>query len=150
MKTISDQEYKRIYVNRIANQLNNNSKSSIHINNARKIRPKTTILYTSPLDQAYKARYLKTLQSGINLHMLKDKSSEDIQMGIVPPVLDNRTTGQKIADTISMTNTANTNAQLLFRDSEQANEFTNWLLLQDVQMTIFFNEHFSDIKTKFV
>ena len=152
MKPINDKEYKRIYVDRILSQLKNNSNKATHMKEIKMIKPKTPINNlgkNSKNDNAFKNQYQKTLQEKINLNMKKDKSSEDVQMGIIPPIADNRTTEQKIADSISIHNTAHQNAQLLFKDPDQAGIFINWLLLQHLDMTLFFNEHFADIKMKF-
>ena len=49
--------------------------------------------------------------------MKKDKSAEDVIMGIIPPIEDNRTTEQKTADFLSQKSTAMKNSQLLFKDN---------------------------------
>jgi len=80
--------------------------------------------------------------------MKKDKSAEDVIMGIIPPIEDNRTTEQKTADFLSQKSTAMKNSQLLFKDNEQSSQFIDWLL-RDMDMIIFFNSSFIDIAKQF-
>jgi hypothetical protein len=146
---MNDAEYKKIYMKRLLSQINNVKAIATHLKQPAKV-PKTVANENNNTkqDKAYKAKKFKTISFQIGLNMKKDKSAEDVQMGIVPPITDNRTTEQKVSDNLSQRSTAMKNAQLLFGDKEQALAFLDWLLA-DNQMITFFNEQFVELKTKF-
>jgi hypothetical protein len=149
MKQLNDAEYKKQYMNTLATQLNNNKNIGAHIKN-KTVKPKPVINYSNNTkgDKIYRDRYLKYLDFQIDLNMKKDKSAEDVIMGIIPPIEDNRTTEQKTADFLSQKSTAMKNSQLLFKDNEQSSQFIDWLL-RDMDMIIFFNSSFIDIAKQF-
>ena len=152
MKLTKDAEYKKIYMDRILSQLHNNSSIATHIkdSNKRKLPPKVKINDNNMTkqDREFKAKHMATIQGTIDLNMKKDKSADDVLMGIIPPIADNRTTEQKVADFLTQRSTAMKNSQLLFSDSKEAQNFIYWLIV-DKDMMYFFNESFIDIKTKF-
>ena len=149
MNSMNDAEYKKIYMKRILSQMNNDKAIAKHLKQPAKV-PKVVASdnNNTKQDKAYKEKSFKRISFQIGLNMKKDKSAEDIQIGIVPPITDNRTTEQKVADYLSQKSTAMKNAQLLFNDKDQALIFLEWLLA-DNQIITFFNEQFVELKTKF-
>ena len=149
MNLINDIEYKKIYMKRILSQMNNDKAIANHLKQPTKV---SKIVAendnNTKQDKLYKAQKFKRIQFQIGLNMKKDKSAEDIQMGIIPPIDDNRTTEQKVSDYLSQKSTAMKNVQLLFNDKDEALSFLDWLLA-DNQMIMFFNEQFVALKLKF-
>jgi hypothetical protein len=151
MKQLSDSEYKVQHLLTLKRKIANSNTIINHRNTISKSQNKHLTPQTikfSKADILKGNQKLSTLKAQTDVSDKLTKASTDLEAGVIPQLLDQRTTAEKQRDMQLQSKTCMTNCSLLLKDKEQANIlFTH--LLGNIPLLLFFNFSFPDISSHF-
>lgn len=151
MKQLSDSEYKVQHLLTLKRKIENSNKIINHRNSVLKTPKQSLMPQTikfSKSDILKGNQKLSTIKAQTDISDKLTKASSDLEAGVIPQILDSRTTAEKQRDVQLQMKTCMTNCNLLLTDKEQANLlFTH--LLGDQPLLMFFNFSFPEISTHF-
>jgi len=149
---LSDRDYK----NRYQEMLRLTMKNKANLHHADIAKPvikdftKKTINtnFLSKQDKIFKQKYVTTLQNKMNIGIIKDNSSNEIEQGVMPQIEDSRSQGERLNDKVLQQQICLTNCKNLIADPVESNILFN-RLNDDPDLLSFFNDHFPAIKAKY-
>lgn len=96
-----------------------------------------------------KKQRLKEIDEAVNKEKILNMKMKDYEMGIVPQVLDNRTTFEKLSDDVYMYQNLREKVYDLFNnDSQSSEKYLEFLQTKNINQEDFINVY-SDLKTRF-